>query len=407
MDKKGSVFGGALLLTGSCIGVGMLGLPILTGIAGFFPSLGVFLLVWGFVTLTSFFMVEIIGWFKEPVNLISMVSETLGVVGKILCWVLYLFLFYALLVAYIALSGKHTAGFLQEGFAFTLPSWAGSCFFVAAFGALVCLGTGPVDRLNRFLMLGKVLTYLILIVCSVRFVSTKLLSYAQPTYVLTSLPILVTAFGFQNMVPSLMRYMGGDRKRVRQSILIGSTFTLVIYLIWQLIVLGILPINAILESYREGQDATFALGKIVGSVWIGYSSRLLAFFALLTSFLAQSLSLVHFLSDGLRIKHREHESVGMCLLTLAPPLILSILFPDIFFKALDFAGGICAVILLGILPGLMTWIGRYRKGTLLPDRVMGGKGLLVAAFLFSAMIFFYQLTNMLGIPLFPRPGVTG
>lgn len=39
-DKKGpSVLGGALLVTGSCVGAGMLGLPIMTGLVGFFLHL--------------------------------------------------------------------------------------------------------------------------------------------------------------------------------------------------------------------------------------------------------------------------------------------------------------------------------------------------------------------------------
>ena len=42
MKKEGSVFGGMLLIAGSCIGSGMLGIPIVTGVAGFFPSLLMF-----------------------------------------------------------------------------------------------------------------------------------------------------------------------------------------------------------------------------------------------------------------------------------------------------------------------------------------------------------------------------
>ena len=42
MKKEGSVIGGILLIAGSCIGAGMLGLPILTGLVGFFPSLILF-----------------------------------------------------------------------------------------------------------------------------------------------------------------------------------------------------------------------------------------------------------------------------------------------------------------------------------------------------------------------------
>ena len=41
-EKSGSVLGGMLLIAGSCIGAGMLGLPILTGLSGLMPSLFMF-----------------------------------------------------------------------------------------------------------------------------------------------------------------------------------------------------------------------------------------------------------------------------------------------------------------------------------------------------------------------------
>ncbi len=47
----------------------------------------------------------------------------------------------------------------------------------------------------------------------------------------------------------------------------------------------------------------------------------------------------------------------------SPSADLSVIYPQLFFKALNFAGGICAVILFGLLPVAMVWIGRYRKET--------------------------------------------
>jgi len=41
-----AVLGGAFLIAGTCIGAGMLGLPIKTAAGGFFPSAGLFAVVW-------------------------------------------------------------------------------------------------------------------------------------------------------------------------------------------------------------------------------------------------------------------------------------------------------------------------------------------------------------------------
>ncbi|MEM8728090.1 MAG: aromatic amino acid transport family protein [Chlamydiota bacterium] len=403
MKKSGSVFGGMLLITGSCIGAGMLGLPILTGIPGFFPSSVMFFIAWLFMLTTALLMVEIMGWFNKPVNLISMVEKTLGPIGKAFCWFLYLFLFYALLVAYMSTSGNHASLLIENTFYLSLPDWAGALFFVILFGWLICLGTEPVDHVNRYLMYGKIISFILLVIFGIqRFVPRFLLRW-EPKYALFTFPILMISFGFHNMVPVLMRYMRGDRKRVRQSIYAGSFLTVAIYLIWEIVTLGVLPIGEVLHSYKIDVDAAQALKAYLQSGFIGYSAQSLAFFSILTSFLAQSLSLTHFLTDGFKIKQKKGENVAMCLLALIPPLACAVFFPHLFFQALNFAGGICAVVLFGIFPALMTWTGRYRKGKLLPDRVAGGRFLLILILSVACLIFFDQCTTLLHFNLVPKP----
>ena len=90
--KQGSVLGGILLIGGCCIGAGMLGIPIVLGLCGFFPSLLLLMAAWIFMTFTGLLLVEINGWFSKRVNFISMVGRFLGNFGKIISWFLYLFL---------------------------------------------------------------------------------------------------------------------------------------------------------------------------------------------------------------------------------------------------------------------------------------------------------------------------
>ncbi len=395
-----------LLIAGSCIGAGMLALPILTGMAGFFPSFVMFFIAWIFMTTTGLLLVEVNGWFEHPVNFISMVGHTLGMVGRVLCWLLYLFLFYALLVAYMVGSGNHVSNLLMHLIQWNIPDWIGTIFFVILFGWVVYLGTYPVDLLNRGLMIGKILAYLLLIILGLKYITPKLLLYTDIKYSLFALPILLISFGFQNMIPSLSVYLGGDTRRIRMAIIGGSLFTFCIYLFWQLIALGILPVSGkegIISSFHNDIDAAQSIRNYLKAGWVGSSAQILAFFAILTSFLAQSLALVHFLRDGLKINRKKREHVSLCALALLPPLVFSILFPQIFFQALNFAGGICAVILFGVFPAMMVWIGRYRKNIRSENPVRGGKPLLICIFVFGCFIFFYQLTNMLGLTLFPHP----
>lgn len=405
MKKEGSIFGGVLLIAGSCIGAGMLGLPIITGIAGFFPSLLMFFFAWLFMTMTGLLLVEAGGWFPHRVNMLSMVERCLGKGGKIVCWVTYLFLFYALLVAYISGIGDLFSTFVQQAFSSKISAWVGSIIFVLIFGRVTLYGTRKVDHWNRLLMALKILFFLALIFIGVKYIHPKLLLRTEPAYTLFALPILITSFGFHNMVPSLTEYMNRDLKRVKITIVLGSLFVLAIYLLWEVLVLGIVPIKGsggLLESYKMSREGAQVLSLFIRSSWVTLFAQGLAFFAMLTSFLAQALSLVHFLADGLKVEKKERENIWLCLLALAPPLILSMIYPRLFFKALNFAGGICAVILFGILPVLMVWLGRYKKQQISSYEAPAGKVGLVLLFSFALFIFIFQISSMLGLTEFPR-----
>ena len=332
-----------------------------------------------------------------------MIEKRLGKWPRIISWFLYLFLFYALLFAYLADMGTLFATFFRVYLHLSIPDWMGSFFFVFVFGWIIYFGMRSADLWNRFLMLLKVICFFGLISLGAQYMEFPLLTRTQYSLAPLALPLLITSFGYHNMVPSLVHYLGGDVSRVRRAILGGSIFTLVVYLVWETLILAILPYGGsygIVANLSRGQDAAQALVQLIGLSWLGTFAQGLAFFAILTSFLAQSLSLVHFWSDGLKIKTKERESPWICLLALLPPLVFSILKPGLFYQALGFAGGFCAVILFGLFPVCMVWRARQAK-QVLPYRVRGGNTLLLGLVLVSLFIFFFQVSTMLGISYLP------
>lgn len=391
MDKivkvsSGSVVGGMLLVAGSCIGAGMLALPILTGLAGFFPSLTMMILSWAFMTFTGLLLIEVNGWFKSQVNLVSMAEESLGKKGKLAAWIAYLFLFYSLLVAYTAASGTIFSAILDSLFGITLRPWLASIFFTLLFGYIVYLGTRPVDLFNRILMMGLIVTYFGMIALGLSRIDSVLLLHSAPQFTLFSLPVLVVSFGFQNMIPSLSAYLQGDLKKVRLTIIGGSLITFSIYLVWSLLVLGVVTPDAIHESYIKGEEATIPLRLALGSSAISHFAQGFAFFAIVTSFLAQGLTLTHFLADGFKKEPTRKNLIFFSSLALIPPLLLALYNPQIFFRALSFAGGICAMILFGILPISMAWVGRYVRKHTSHYHPKGGKPALILGFLFAILV---------------------
>ena len=386
------VLGATLLIAGSCVGAGMLGLPILTGFVGFYPTLLLFAIACVYMTATGFILIDINHHFGMRANLITMVQRTLGPIASGACWVLFLFLFYSLLVAYISASGSQCVQVIHHYFGWALPTWVGEAFFVVLFGWIIYLGTYVVDMTNRILMLFKIVSFIFLIAIAFPYVQSTSLMYSNLKYVLFPLPILIISFGFQNMIPPLFQYLDGNVKAMKRSLVFGSCLALVMYVLWNIIALGSLPIegaNSITESFHLDKDAAWALSRITHKPLIAIAAQIMAFFAILTSFLGQSISLVHFLQDGFKIHKTKKENPGICLLTLIPPLIISLIYPQLFFQALNFAGGICAVLIYGVLPVSMSFV-LLRKNS-----IRHSVSFLVILLLFSLLIFGYQLIRIL------------
>ncbi len=392
IEKKGSVFGSALLVGGTCIGAGMLGMPVVSAMAGFVPSVVMFICSWLFMLITGLLVLEVTLWFSKEVNIITMAGKTLGRAGQLLGWCLFLFLFYSLLVSYVAGSGQLVADFIHQLVGISLPQWAGSMLCVVCFGAIVYLGAFAVDTINRLLMMGLVLTYLLLVVIGLPHIDPALLERREWAHMFWGMPVMIISFGYHNLVPSLVTYLQRDVLRLRQAIIIGSSLPLIIYLLWEGLTLGMIPADAFREAIDAGSLVTHTLKQSAGGSWVATIAQYFALFAIVTSFLGVSLSFVDFLADGFNIKKNPKGKLTVCVMTFLPPLLFAIVYPNVFEMALQYAGGFGAVILFGVLPALMVWNGR-KKHPNDAQMVPGGKTTLMGVIIVALAVFSIQLYN--------------
>lgn len=390
-QKKGSILGGTLLIAGCCIGAGMLGLPVLSAASGFIPSLVIFLACWIFMMATGFLVLEVNLWFGKEVSLITMTKKTLGIPGAIISWTIFSFLFYSLIVAYTAASESLIHGFFEQFAGFDLPQNFGSGLFILFFGSLLFIGIGAVDWFNRCLMLGLISTYILLVFTGIPHIESKNLIQKNWSMATTVIPVAIISFGFHNMIPSLTSYFKSDARSLKFTLFLGSGLTLIIYLLWEFLILGIVPTEHFKDALDKGEIATQALKNVVGAAWILDIAELFAFFAIVTSFLSVALSFVDFLADGLKIPKDTRGKLILISMVLIPPFFCAILYPTIFLSALNFAGGFCTVILFGILPSLMVWKGRYAQNIQSIRLVPGGKITLVTIIIFSIWVMLLQL----------------
>ncbi len=396
LPKPGSLTGGILLVAGCCIGAGMLGLPVMSALTGFYPTLAMFFFSWLFMATTGLMLLEVNLWFSEDVSIVTMANRTLGLPGKVIAWSGFLFIFYALFVAYISGIGQLFSEFILQLSEREISPRIGSTLITALIGMCVFLGTHTVDWVNRFLVAGLIICYFLLIAFGLPHIEMKYLEHRDWSYAWMVLPTLIISFGFHNMIPSLKTYYHANVKKLVLTILIGSALPLGIYLLWESLILGLIPPGLQATALNNQEMATQALKDAVGNSLISDLAEYFAFFAITSSFITIALSFFDFLADGLQITKNTKGKILLSLLVIVPPYIFSFLYPKLFLIALNYAGGIGAVLLFGILPAAMLWKGRYRLNIQAERIVPGGKITLIAVILFSLTVMSLQLFQIGG-----------
>lgn len=403
MVEKNKIFGGILLVSGTAIGAGMLALPLATAGSGFFYSSIAFVLCWFFMTLAALLLVEMNLRVPGDKDLISMVGITLGPLGKVITWVVYLLLLYALISAYFKGTSAWIVKIFIEHFQILLSPILAMSILAVIFSVVIFYGTAVTEKFNRYLALGLVVSYAILIAVALPSVELSQIKLGDISQVPPTLPLIITAFGFSVILPSLTQYLKRDSKALCTVVIVGSLIPLVIYLIWEWVTLGIVPMEgpnglmALAAKHDDGTSVTHALEQIVGNPWITQSSQYFSIFVILTSLVGVSLALFHFLKDGLGV-HSQKTPVrlGVLALTYLPPIGFLLVFPSGFGRILSFAG-IFVAVLFGILPAVMVWISRStEKQNPEPKfRVFGGYSLLIAVMAFFGYVVYLEILNCL------------
>ncbi len=398
ITKSNRLVGAILLVSGTTIGAGMLALPVTTGLAGFVPSLMIMTAIWLFMMLTAFYLLEVNLRLKGESNLISMMHKTLGRPGEIVSWITYLLLLYSLAAAYMVGCSHILEDVLSGVLPFDLPEWTWPVLIFCTFAVVVYFGTEVVDFLNRALMIGLVVGYLFVLGMGGPKINPAMLAHYDWHFLLPSVSVVLTTFGYHIIIPTLTTYLEHDSRLLKRAIFIGSLIPFLIYILWQLLVMGVVPPTgpqSLSEAAHRGLQVTFYLKAILGSPWVAFAVRSFAFFAIVTSLLGVTLSLSDFLADGLKIKKGHKGKIALILLTFVPPLLFALFYHEGFITALNYAG-FFVVILLALLPSLMAWFERYGPETersfIKSDfQVPGGKTLVIFSVTLSIILLVVEV----------------
>ncbi|MBF5058764.1 amino acid permease [Candidatus Neptunochlamydia vexilliferae] len=353
------VISGTFLIAGTMIGAGMLGIPLVTGASGFLPGILVTTIVWFFMYCTGLLFLEVTLWMPDGSNVLSIAHRFLGKGGRLFSGAMFIFLYYCLMIAYFAAG----APLLAEGFSafgITFTGWEMFALFGVVFGAVVAIGPKSIDRVNIMMSIAMIAAWFVLIGSGAEDVKTERLTSTKWSSMLFAMPVLFSAFGFHNVIPSLCTYLKRDKRALRFALFWGSLLPLIVYIVWQWLIIGAVPQETIAQALREGVPITTAFQSVTGETLFIRVGSFFAFFAIVTSTLGVAFSMVDFLGDGFRLKERTGlKRLGLTLLTFIPPFTLAALNPDIFTTALGVAGGFGEAFLNGLLPIGLLWIGKY------------------------------------------------
>ena len=378
--------GSTLLVAGTMIGAGMLAMPLTSAGIGFGFTLVLLLGLWALLTFSALLFVELYQTAESDAGIGTLAEQYFGKTGRIVATAVLIIFLYALIAAYISGGGSLLKDLLPESFGDKVSI----LLFTVIFGSFIVIGTHSVDKINRvlfFVMLAAFAVVLSLMLPEIKF-DNLMATPIDNALIISASPVFFTAFGFHGSIPSLNKYLDGNVKALRISILAGSAITLFAYILWQMSTHGLLTQNEFLQILKE--DATLnglvkATLAITGSNMIAGAVKLFSTLALVTSFLGVGLGLLECIEDLLKRSFNISAGrISLGLMTFIPPLVFALFYPEGFILALGYAGQMFAFYAV-VLPVSLVWKAR-RTHTNLPYKVWGGNLTLIIVLVLGVII---------------------
>ncbi len=382
------LLGATLLIIGCAVGAGILGIPIKTGPAGLLPSLLGLVGVWLLMLASGWVLaLRLMARAQSAPDLPSLYHQELGSWGKWLSSAGYLVNYYGIMVAYLAGSASVIYSLLGTALS---PGTCLLLFFIPATG-LSLFGSDLVRRSNALVMVLLFLTFAGLLALVGRQVQLPRLQHLDWGYFPATVPLMLCSLAYHNIIPATCRSLGGERRAVLKALLWGTGVTLLLNLLWIMVVQGSLPLQggagSLAAALAANQPATVPLAAALGSpllIWLGLVFSLCA---ILSSYLAVATGLMGFWRDLAGPLLPRRDRWPLALIIFGPPLAVVYLYPDLFLKMLDLAGGVGIAVVFGLLPSLIL----LRSGSHRSSRFLG-----VAMLVFFILVLGLELAQEMG-----------
>jgi tyrosine-specific transport protein len=348
-----SVLSTSFVITGNLLGGGILAMPILLGLAGFWPAVFGVVCVWAMMTATAMILAAQPALTQsETSDLPTFFQHELGTAGKWITVVANAVVLYGALTAYL---GGATAVIVSLAGVKSM-TWIITLVFFCAATMMTLFGMRVMAKGNVVIMVVLWSAFLLITVICGEHMEPRRLALTDWVFLPMALPVVVTGFHFHNIIPTVCRNLNNNQTNIRLAMLIGTSIGLVMNLLWLLVVMGAMPLegdHGMMASYQQNLPATVPLKSLMTSPVFTIASSLFALLALSAAYMANGLALTNFVRDLCATYLKKPNRYLAAAIAFIPPLAIVFVNPNIFLEAVNVIGGVGIDLIFGILPGVL------------------------------------------------------
>ena len=352
---------GIFIIISNSIGAGLLGMPIICSITGFIPSVILMLLIAIYMNMMARSIIKTSIIYKSN-NILHLSEKTIGKSFKIIGLIIYILLFTSILSAYISKSEDLIQEILNLFTNINIKSEICYLIIISTTTIIINLKKTNFNNINNILILIFIIIFILLIY--------KLFKNSKITHMVTydvtnikyTYPILITSFGFHNILPYI-KTTYKKYKKIKKIINIGVALTFCIYTIWIFIILSIIPTEKLnmIHEYNNDKIITEIVSNYIDQKNICIMINAFALLAIITSILGISVSMKSLFNELLNLNNNISDKIILNALIFLPPILIIMTCKNIFFTALNISGGIFALILFGLIPNIIILKNKNNK----------------------------------------------
>jgi tyrosine-specific transport protein len=359
--------GAILLVAGTCIGSGMIALPMVLTKLGIIPSILLMVGIWFIMYYTSLVNLEL--------NLQAGRGLSLGTLGKyfsgrkaeMIGTVSLKLLSYSLLAVFIYGGTSILQELIESKMMLNISFESiATCYALVAI-AFLLLPIKLIDYFNRFLFIGLLAIVALLLAglaVTINWTGLPLFSanYMNLSVWASLIPVVFTSFGFQVIFHTLTNYCEGNVKMLKRAFFWGSLIPAIVYIIWTCSILSAVNQDnpQFYAQMTAGNTDIGELIQVLSNIAKWQSVQLLVWLisllAIGTSVLGVGVGLCDSIKGMLskKIHNEQINHFTAAILTILPAYLVVMYVPNAFIAVLGFAGMILAVIAI-LLPVYLFW----------------------------------------------------